>query len=84
MLLLFKTNDCLRHAERAIGAGVNSFLITLRYCLTLLDQEAAEQRRRGESLRLKLAVWLLRYLSDSPLLPRILRLLSALSPAAAH
>ena len=36
MLLLFKTNDCLRHAERQLGggaAGASSLLITLRYCL---------------------------------------------------
>lgn len=45
MLLLFKCNDCLRHAERRLGAGVNSFVITLRYCLqTLLlaDEEGRE------------------------------------------
>ena len=41
LLLLFKTNDCLRHAERQLGAaGVGSFLITLRYCLRCLRHEA--------------------------------------------
>ena len=30
MLLLLKTNDCLRHADRKLGAGVNSYVITLR------------------------------------------------------
>ena len=48
MLLLFKCNDCLRHAERSLGAGVNSFVITLRYCLqTLLlaDEEGREEGR---------------------------------------
>jgi len=40
LLLLFKTNDCLRHAERQLGGGVNSFLITLRYCLRCLRHEA--------------------------------------------
>ena len=33
MLLLFKTNDCLRHAERQLGVGVNSLLVTLRHCI---------------------------------------------------
>lgn len=36
MLLLFKTNDCLRHAERKLlgaAAGVDSMLVTMRYCL---------------------------------------------------
>ena len=41
LLLLFKTNDCLRHAERQLGAaGVGSFSITLRYCLCCLRHEA--------------------------------------------
>ena len=31
MLLLLKTNDCLRHADRRLGAPINSFLITLRF-----------------------------------------------------
>ena len=43
LLLLFKTNDCLRHAERQLvptGAGADSFLVTLRYCLRCLRHEA--------------------------------------------
>ena len=69
MLLLFKTNDCLRHAERQLDAGVDSFVITLRYSL----QAMAHERRRSSSsaglwmlkaLKLRLATWLL-WLSDS-------------------
>jgi hypothetical protein len=36
MLLLFKTNDCLRHAERKLHSGADSFLITLKHCLRVL------------------------------------------------
>jgi hypothetical protein len=36
MLLLFKTNDCLRHVERQLQAGAGSFLITLKFCLRFL------------------------------------------------
>lgn len=91
MLLLFKTNDCLRHAERQLGAGVDSFLITLRFCLrALLSTEPANSRGGGgggaggasylnllgggtaidgvraqlQRLRLRVAYWLLRYLTE--------------------
>ena len=48
MLLLFKTNDCLRHAERRLGAGVNSFVITMRYCLqAILDDVHAGASTQG-------------------------------------
>ena len=36
MLLLFKTNDCLRHAERQLHSGADSHLITLKFCLRAL------------------------------------------------
>jgi len=46
MLLLLKTNDCLRHAERqlTLGVGVGSLLVTLRHSLQALRQDAAERR----------------------------------------
>ena len=46
MLLLLKTNDCLRHAERqlTLGLGVGSLLVTLRHSLQALRQDAAERR----------------------------------------
>ncbi len=41
MLLLFKTNDCLRHVERQLHAAADSLLITLKFCLrVLLHKEA--------------------------------------------
>ena len=77
MLLLFKTNDCLRHAERRLDAGVDSFVVTLRYCLRAMLEHKEEQqhgnpRVEGHSafreglhrLRLRLALWLLRLLSE--------------------
>ena len=36
MLLLFKCNDCLRHTERRLDSGINSFVISMRYCLQTL------------------------------------------------
>ena len=57
LLLLFKTNDCLRHTERRLDAGVNSFLITLRFCLGAL---AAHGRTALERWRLAAAAWVLR------------------------
>ena len=61
MLLLLKTNDCLRHADRRLGAPINSFLITLRFCLQTLHDDAAS---RLERLRLRLAIFLLRLASS--------------------
>jgi len=48
MLLLFKTNDCLRHADRMLGTPINTFIITGRVCVREL---AAERRRRFPGLR---------------------------------
>ena len=46
MLLLFKTNDCLRHAERQLnGKSVNSFIITLSFCFEALAMEVTERRK---------------------------------------
>ena len=61
MLLLLKTNDCLRHSDRRLGAPINSFLITLRFCLQTLHDDAAS---RLERLRLRLAIFLLRLASS--------------------
>ena len=48
MLLLFKTNDCLRHAERRLlgsGAGVDTMLVTMRFCLqTMLRRDSSAGR----------------------------------------
>ena len=77
MLLLFKTNDCLRHAERKLDAGVDSLLITLRYCLEAMLLHAGVASRL-ERLRLACSIWLLRTWSESALLgPRVMRILAA-------
>jgi aarF domain-containing kinase len=44
MLLLFKTNDCLRHSDRMLGCPVNTFLTTARMCVRALAVE--EQRAK--------------------------------------
>ena len=43
MLLLFKTNDCLRHVDRMLGTPVNTFLITARTCVEALSRERLSQ-----------------------------------------
>ena len=88
MLLLFKTNDCLRHAERQLDAGVDSFLITLRYSLQTILREDASRATVGERahrmsrvrtrlhrVRLFLAYWLLRACTEGSLAARAARLL---------
>jgi hypothetical protein len=46
MLLLLKTNDCLRHADRQLGSPVNSFVVTLRHCVIAIRADEAERRRQ--------------------------------------
>ncbi|KAK4525302.1 hypothetical protein GAYE_SCF09G3210 [Galdieria yellowstonensis] len=38
LLLLLKTNDCLRSIDRALGAPLNTFIITARYCAKAIEQ----------------------------------------------
>jgi hypothetical protein len=49
MLLLLKTNDCLRHIERELGSPVNSSLIAARESVKALlaDDLKREQLNRG-------------------------------------
>jgi len=82
MLLLFKTNDCLRHAERQLSSGVNSFLITLRFCIGSILKETRQERQKQHSglsvlarlaeARLAFFGWLLDRLSESYWLPYLL------------
>lgn len=77
MLLLFKTNDCLRHAERQLGSGVDSLIVTLRHCFRVLllhHPPRGGVRSRWRRLKLSLASWLLRVWAESPLGPRVMRL----------
>ena len=86
MLLLFKCNDCLRHAERQLSAGrsagIDSFLMTLRFCLrAALDHQppilaevtsvGQRMRSRLRRLRLRLVLWLLSTFQNSSIGPRI-------------
>ena len=47
MLLLFKVNDCLRHADRQLGAPVNTFLITARACTAAIAAAEAAERAKA-------------------------------------
>ena len=88
MLLIFKTNDCLRHAERQLSSGVNSLAVMLKYCFQALAEDAhppspTDADARGlvrsrmwlRRLRLRLAVWLLKTCSESELLTRVVTML---------
>jgi hypothetical protein len=52
LLLLLKTNDCLRSVDLSLGAPVNTFVITARTCSRAL---AEQQQQRG---RLGVGAWL--------------------------
>lgn len=45
MLLLLKTNDCLRHIDRELGSPINSSLIAAEECARALLRE---EMRKGE------------------------------------
>jgi aarF domain-containing kinase len=51
LLMLLKTNDCLRAVDTALGTPINSFIITAQYCTRAINQ----QRIRHSS---SLLVWL--------------------------
>ena len=39
LLLLLKTNDCLRAIDMQLGTPVNSFIIMARYCTKAINQD---------------------------------------------
>ena len=39
LLLLLKTNDCLRSVDKELGAGYNSFMVTARECVRALNAD---------------------------------------------
>jgi len=47
LLLLLKTNDCLRSVDLSLGAPVNTFVITAKTCSRALAELEAQERRRG-------------------------------------
>lgn len=68
MLLLFKTNDCLRHAERKLlgaAAGVDSMLVTMRYCLQALLRLERSDERPGERMAYETADGAGKHAADS-------------------
>lgn len=53
VLLLLKTNDCLRAVNARLGSPVNTFLITARHCVETLARADLEQRGHTLSARVR-------------------------------
>jgi len=47
MLLLLKTNDCLRAVDSALGQPVNNYMVTARECSRALAERQEEQGLKG-------------------------------------
>lgn len=47
LLLLLKTNDCLRSVDLSLGAPVNTFVITAKTCSRALAELDTQQKSRG-------------------------------------
>jgi aarF domain-containing kinase len=70
LLLLLKTNDCLRSVDLSLGAPVNTFVITAKTCSRALAELEAQQRQgvkswlssRLEVLRVDLAMTVMQLL----------------------
>lgn len=70
LLLLLKTNDCLRSVDLSLGAPVNTFVITAKTCARALAELDAQQRQgvgswlssRLEVLRVDLAMTVMQLL----------------------
>eukprot|EP00743_Colponemidia_sp_Colp-15_P009676 GILK01010587.1.p1 GENE.GILK01010587.1~~GILK01010587.1.p1 ORF type:complete len:564 (-),score=54.98 GILK01010587.1:45-1736(-) len=84
MLLLFKTNDCLRYVDRQLGAPINSYLVMSEYCLRGIRQYHRQtnpgvwsaiqdfQEQLHLALRVKMFkiyVWLLSWLNYATIFP---------------
>jgi hypothetical protein len=59
VLLLFKTNDCLRHLDRILGAPVNTAVIIAQVCAEVILQ--SELKAKDSSWLQKIRA-LLRYI----------------------
>jgi len=57
LILLLKTNDCLRAIDRSLGTPANSFLILARYCNMAINEE---KRKLNPGLR----TWLSTFFSS--------------------
>jgi aarF domain-containing kinase len=70
LLLLLKTNDCLRSVDLSLGAPVNTFVITAKTCSRALAELDAQRRQsvkswlssRFEVLRVDLAMTVMQLL----------------------
>jgi aarF domain-containing kinase len=90
LLLLLKTNDCLRSVDLSLGAPVNTFVITAKTCSRALAELDGQQRRsvgswlsgRLEVLRVDLAMTVMQLLGFWASVQRALGLKPA-GPAAA-
>lgn len=49
MLLLLKTNDCLRHIDRELGSPVNASLIAAQECARALLREECKKGTQAPS-----------------------------------
>ena len=59
MLLLFKLNDCMRHANIELGAQVNTFAIAARVATRSIcaEEEHATKKSLLSRLRARLVTW---------------------------
>lgn len=81
LLLLLKTNDCLRSVDLSLGATVNTFVITAKTCSRALAELDAQQRQgvkswlssRLEVLRVDIAMTVMQLLGFWASVQRALR-----------
>lgn len=81
LLLLLKTNDCLRSVDLSLGAPVNTFVITAKTCSRALAELDGQQRQgvgswlssRLEVLRVDLAMTVMQLLGFWASVQRALR-----------
>jgi aarF domain-containing kinase len=45
LLLLLKTNDCLRAVDTQLGTPINSFIIMARFCTRAINEDRIKQSR---------------------------------------
>lgn len=91
LLLLLKTNDCLRSVDLSLGAPVNTFVITAKTCSRALAELDGQQRRsvgswlsgRLEVLRVDLAMTVMHLLGFWASVQRALGFRPAAGSAAA-
>lgn len=57
MLLLLKTNDCLRAVDKNLGAPVNTFAITARYCVRGINQHRQDVAFKNRPIRTTYVIW---------------------------